>query len=75
VLIEFGADVNITGDLGNTPLHHAASRGNTEIASKLLRHGANPVLKNEFGQTPLDLSMLMKHPNVSAMLKKKVYKN
>ena len=34
LLIRSGANVNAQGDLGDTPLHHAASRGLLDIADK-----------------------------------------
>jgi len=61
--------VNAIGDLGNAPLHHAASRGNVDIIRKLLQGGAEVNIKNEFGQTPLDLAKLMKRPEAVKVLK------
>lgn len=58
VLIDAGADVNICGDLGNTPLHQAAMMGQIESAKLLLRHGANISLRNEFDQTPIEVAEL-----------------
>lgn len=59
-LISLGADVNAVGDLGNTPLHEAASHGLVEIILKLVAAGAKTTSRNEFGQTPIDLARLMK---------------
>lgn len=70
ILIAAGADVNAVGDLGNSPLHHAASRGLDLIAKRLLEHGANPTLKNEFGQTAADLARIMKHDSLMKSLKR-----
>lgn len=75
LLIASGARVNAIGDLGDTPLHHAASRGLADIAKKLLQHGADVSLKNEFNQTPYDLALLMKHRNMTAILKVGKLKN
>ncbi len=58
-LISLGADVNAVGDLGNTPLHEASSRGLVEIILKLVAAGAKTTSRNEFGQTPIDLARLM----------------
>jgi uncharacterized protein len=63
-----GADVNAVGDLGNTPLHHAASLGLELIAKRLLERGANPAIRNEFGQTPADIARIMKHPELAKTL-------
>jgi ankyrin repeat protein len=55
-LVEAGADVNSAGDLGFTPLHHAASDGHLDIVHVLLRYGADVNARNEFAQTPIDLA-------------------
>ncbi|XP_061834150.2 oxysterol-binding protein-related protein 1 isoform X2 [Nerophis lumbriciformis] len=49
-------DIQCTDLLGNTPLHCAAYRGQTQCAAKLLRGGARPDVKNKNGQTALDLA-------------------
>lgn len=41
---------------GNTPLHVCAASGTLECAVVLLRSGANVELKNQRGQTPVDLA-------------------
>ena len=47
--------VNATDKWGFTPLHEAAQKGRTQLCALLLAHGADPTLKNQEGQTPLDL--------------------
>ena len=49
-----GADPNHTGACGNSSLHYAACFGRPAIGRVLLRHGANPDLRDEDGKTPLD---------------------
>ncbi|HET7832320.1 MAG TPA: ankyrin repeat domain-containing protein [Gallionella sp.] len=71
VLLDSGADINISGDLGNTPLHQAAMCGKVEVVKKLLSCGANSDLKNEFGQTPLKVAELGKHNKVVELLAKR----
>lgn len=44
LLLESGADPNITADYGFTPLHEAVISRRYELASLLLNHGANPAL-------------------------------
>ena len=39
--VEHGADVNVTNAAGVTPLHDAVNRGNVDIVSILLAHGAS----------------------------------
>ncbi|GFY76743.1 e3 ubiquitin-protein ligase HECTD1 [Trichonephila inaurata madagascariensis] len=51
-LCERGADVN-KGQRSSS-LHYAACFGRPGVAKVLLRHGANPDLRDEDGKTPLD---------------------
>ena len=51
-LCQKGADVN-KGQRSSS-LHYAACFGRPQIAKVLLRHGANPDLRDEDGRTPLD---------------------
>nr|CAB3493161.1 unnamed protein product [Digitaria exilis] len=53
ILLERGADVELTTDAGRTALHYAASKGRLNIAEKLIEHGANVNKKDKFGCTPL----------------------
>lgn len=41
---------------GFSPLHEASQKCRTQLCSLLLAHGANPFLKNQENQTPLDLA-------------------
>jgi ankyrin repeat protein len=64
-LIQRGANVNVTDDLGYTPLHEIARYGDgvlkeqqgivAAITNLLIEHGANVNAKNDEGQTPLAL--------------------
>ncbi|XP_029447010.1 oxysterol-binding protein-related protein 1 isoform X5 [Rhinatrema bivittatum] len=49
-------DINCTDQMGNTPLHCAAYRGQKQCALKLLKSGADASVKNKNNQTPLDLA-------------------
>lgn len=51
------ADVNVKGDLGNTPLHVAAMKGDPIIIEQLLKLGAKTDIKNNFGATPFQLAV------------------
>lgn len=53
ILLQYGADVNVRGDLGRTPLHSAAHQGQVEAARLLLKRGADIEAKDELGMTPL----------------------
>lgn len=54
MLLEAGADINITQQSGATPLHSAANNGNIELLIVLLEAGANVHAKMEDGKTPAD---------------------
>ncbi|XP_075222552.1 tankyrase isoform X2 [Lycorma delicatula] len=56
LLIKFNTVVNATDKWGFTPLHEAAQKGRTQLSALLLAHGADPFMKNQEGQTPLDLA-------------------
>ncbi|CAI0434441.1 unnamed protein product [Linum tenue] len=57
-LIDLGANVNAYGPgrYGGTPLHHAASRGLEQTVQLLLLSGGNALLRNDDGQTALDMA-------------------
>uniref|UniRef100_A0A0C4DIQ1 Uncharacterized protein n=1 Tax=Fusarium oxysporum (strain Fo5176) TaxID=660025 RepID=A0A0C4DIQ1_FUSOF len=43
------------------PLHSAALAGNVEVIKRLLKQGADPCAKDEYGSTPYDLAYSMGH--------------
>lgn len=51
-----GRSVNSAGRGGDTPLHAAATVGNTDATRLLLARGADPLRKNAEGETPLDIA-------------------
>lgn len=53
---QLGADVNATDHEGNTPLHHAASRGDNEMIEYLVSKGAKATAVNREGQTTADMA-------------------
>ncbi|KAJ8981566.1 hypothetical protein NQ317_009826 [Molorchus minor] len=56
LLIKYNTVVNATDKWGFTPLHEAAQKGRTQLCALLLAHGADPFLKNQEGQAPVDLA-------------------
>jgi len=51
-----GADVNARDHEGNTAMHHAAARGDTEMLKYLVSKGADPKAVNREGQTTIDMA-------------------
>jgi ankyrin repeat protein len=56
LLIAKGGDVNVSNDLGMTPLHYAAQRGSDRIVEFLAGQGARFDVKNKQGRTPAELA-------------------
>ena len=56
-LLDAGADPDISDDMGNSPLHVAASLGLFEICRELIRCRADVNLQNDFKATPLHLAV------------------
>lgn len=53
LLVDAGINVNLRGDLGNTPLHYAHKSAHTEVVEFLIIRGALPHLVNELGETAI----------------------
>jgi ankyrin repeat protein len=56
VLLQHGADANITDNSGCTPLHIAAASGSRKVVKLLLTHGAMVSAKDGDGKTPLEVA-------------------
>ncbi|XP_058230597.1 ankyrin repeat domain-containing protein 31 [Hemibagrus wyckioides] len=56
ILIEAGALVNSVGLEGITPLHDAVQLGDFKLVQLLLKYGADPLLKNQKGDSAIDRS-------------------
>ena len=57
LLLRSGADINSLAKDGETPLHSiAVERDKNDVFEMLLKFGANPKLKNKWGETALDLA-------------------
>lgn len=70
-LINAGADLNIAGQNGMTPLHLAALSSDDSSVAALLAAGAKPDLRDEAGKTALDLARQHRHVKVVALLEQK----
>ncbi|CAH8665820.1 unnamed protein product [Dicrocoelium dendriticum] len=85
LLIRYGTYVNAVDKWGYTPLHEAAQKGRTQLCALLLAHGADPSIRNQENQIPLDLAtaddvksllldaMLQTNFNVPVVKKNAVY--
>ena len=71
VLLEAGAEPNVTdkGE-GFTPLMHAAAEGQAKVVQTLLKHNADPTLRDVDGDTALDFATQNGHDNVVRLLSK-----
>ena len=70
LLLERGAAVNAREKLnGLSSLSHAVGRGDKELVSVLLAHGANPLLKDADGRTALERAEANGASEIVALLK------
>ena len=69
ILEEGGVDIHAVDDQGRNALHWAVSKGYTETAALLLRHGANTELQDRQGKTPLDYADESGRRYLSAIVK------
>jgi ankyrin repeat protein len=51
VLLQAGADINARNKTSRTALHLVAQRGNVQLASALLKAGANKTARDALGMT------------------------
>ena len=65
-LVEHGADVNTAGQYGWTALHAAAYQGMNDVIEYLVSKGAKIDQKDEFGQTPLSISLSVLTKDIGA---------
>lgn len=53
MLLENGADPNVTDKLESTPLHRASAKGNYRLIQLLLKQSASTNIQDSQGNTPL----------------------
>jgi ankyrin repeat protein len=70
LLLEYGANVNMVGEFGETPLHQAAAWDNADIAEFLLQNGAYVNAEIIEGNTPLHLAEKYGFEEVATVLKR-----
>ena len=68
VLLQRGVDVNTKNREGWTPLHQAVFRKRPEMVQFLISHGANALVKDKLGNTPLDFAQGEGFDNYSGTL-------
>lgn len=67
-LIARGAEVNARSPNGSTPLMMAAREGREDLVKPLLEAGADPKVKNDWGDNALALAMRYDHYRVGKMI-------
>ena len=68
LLVDFGADVNYSTDLGETMLGCAARSRSVELVQFLLERGANPRAIDRFGVSVLDCARVPENERVIELL-------
>jgi ankyrin repeat protein len=67
-MLEYGAKVDKTDSLGQTPLMWASAKGNVQVVRLLLESGANPTHKDYNGKTALDEATERDHQAILELL-------
>ncbi|XP_057702627.1 arf-GAP with SH3 domain, ANK repeat and PH domain-containing protein 1 isoform X3 [Corythoichthys intestinalis] len=62
------SNVDVQTSCGNTALHYSCLHNKSDCVKLLLRARANTHIKNELGETPLDVSRRLKHNHCEALL-------
>jgi len=68
LLLERGANPDITDKLGRTPLHTAAMKGNAEAVKLLLPYSRDPNQADDHGWTPFFMACLAKNEQCASLL-------
>jgi ankyrin repeat protein len=68
ILIEGGASIDLTDDVGNTALIYAIQSGSLQLATLLLRLGANKTIQNGRNETALDIAKRKEYASIVELL-------
>ena len=63
-----GADINLQGIVGDTPLIYACSIGREAVARLLLERGADATLRGKYGRTALAIARAYERASIAALL-------
>lgn len=74
IMIAAGADLNLYGDIGDTPLHYAVRMEREVVVEALLVAGAAPDMKNDYDETPLDIAKNTGNQKIISLLMSKKQK-
>ncbi|XP_077359675.1 ankyrin repeat domain-containing protein 22 isoform X2 [Festucalex cinctus] len=69
-VLDSDVDVNAVDYKGNTALHYVCLRKRHQLVPLLLLRDADPHLKNQDGESPLDIAMRLKFSEVVRLLRK-----
>lgn len=64
LLMEYGANLNVTDKRNRRPLHYACHRGNIDLVEFLLRNGADTTAKDRDGLRPVAYAAVADHDGV-----------
>ncbi|XP_050832194.1 ankyrin repeat domain-containing protein 22 isoform X3 [Serinus canaria] len=70
MLLRAGVDVNATDSSGSTALHYACEMKNQAVIPLLIEAHADTSVKNQDGETPLDITRRLQFHNIESMIRK-----
>lgn len=68
LISEFSVPIDLKDSTGETPLHDCCRFGHESCVKKLLEAGADVTIKNNVGETPLDVAIVHKQASVVTLL-------